>query len=252
VKITEVLNRRADLSAFVVHLTKITYNATAKANLLSIIGSQTITAGKPMGWFQTPQNQPATVANESQQVVCFSETPLEHIYSLFAEIEDRQVNLAPYGLAFTKMTARKEGALPVWYADRTGGAPHQWKVAYALDRLREYAMNNQGEVVARDIAAALPHFEAMGSWPQTQKEFWWEREWRKVGDFQFDWSDVALWFAPENDHADTGAALLARMIATGAEDPPTAIVLDPSWGLERMIAKLVGLPDEAITPFKTR
>ena len=73
----------------------------------------------------------------------------------------------------------------------------------------------------------------------------------KSGDLQFDWSDVALWFAPENDHADIGAALLATMIATGAVDPITPIVLDPSWGLERMIAKLVDLPDGSITPFKT-
>jgi hypothetical protein len=44
---------------------------------------------------------------------------LEHIYSMFAEIEGRQVRLEPYGVAFTKMTARRLGANPVWYVDMT-------------------------------------------------------------------------------------------------------------------------------------
>jgi hypothetical protein len=30
-----------------------------------------------------------------------------------------------------------------------------------------------------------------------QKEFWWEREWRHVGDFHFADSDIAFGFAPE-------------------------------------------------------
>jgi hypothetical protein len=249
-QITELLNRRADLSTFVVHLTKHTTNGTAKENLLSIIESQTIKAGSSMGWFQTLPDQPSIVANESQQVVSFSETPLEHIYSLFADIEDRQVNLQPYGISFTKMTARKKGALPVWYVDRTAGAEHQWKIAKALDRLRDYAMHNSDEV-ASDVATVLPYFEVMGTWPLGQKEFWWEREWRKVGDVHFQSSDVALWFAAESDHSEIRERLRAKMNAMGEQGLATPIVLDPSWALERMIAKLVGLPDSATTPFKT-
>jgi hypothetical protein len=50
---------------------------------------------------------------------------------MFAPIAGRRVDLEPYGLAFTKLGARRKGANPVWYVDRTAGAAHQWKVAKA-------------------------------------------------------------------------------------------------------------------------
>jgi|HubBroStandDraft_1064217.scaffolds.fasta_scaffold22870_3 hypothetical protein len=245
--ITEVLNRRADLSTFVVHLTKSSGANSAKENLLSIIDARSIESRSPMGWLQTPRAR-ATVAGQQQRVACFSETPLEHIFSLFADIDDRRVHLEPYGLAFTKMTARRKGVLPVWYVDRTAGAEHQWRIAMALDRLRTHALQHSDQIAA-DVAAILPHFESMGTWPQGQKEFWWEREWRKVGSLDFAWAEVAFWFAAEHDHREIRDALRAKMNETGAVNIPTPTVLDPSWGLERMMAKLVGLPDTAITPF---
>ena len=54
-QIAELLNRRADLSTSVVHLTKATVDTPAKGNLLYIVYSQTIKAGRSIGWFQTPQ-----------------------------------------------------------------------------------------------------------------------------------------------------------------------------------------------------
>ena len=51
VPIEELLNRRTDLSTFVVHLTKDTEDGpTASQNLRSILKSKTIRAVRPMGW----------------------------------------------------------------------------------------------------------------------------------------------------------------------------------------------------------
>ena len=170
--------------------------------------------------------------------MCFSEAPLEHLDSLTADIDGRRIALEPYGVAFTKMVARRKGANPIWYVDMSAG--HEWYLPKALDRLREeaaaYDLDPGGNFADHPAAALLPFFEGMGTWPTSKKEFWWEREWRKVGDFAFSPDDVALIVAPVETHA-----ALRRHFARP--------VIDASWGLEHMIGSLAKLPEEDLTPF---
>ena len=63
-------------------------------------------------------------AEASQRVVCFTETPLEHIHLLTSDIDGRQIKFEPYGIALTKPIARSSGTNPVWYVDITPG--HDW------------------------------------------------------------------------------------------------------------------------------
>jgi hypothetical protein len=126
VNIQDVLNRRTDLSTFVVHLTRdeqvqpndngppVFYPADQK--LRSIIRERRLIAATPMGlgW---DQDDPADPTRQTQRAVSFSETPLEHIYALVADIDGRQIKLEPYGLVLTKIVARREGVNPVWYVD---------------------------------------------------------------------------------------------------------------------------------------
>ncbi len=119
-QIRDVLNRRGDLSTFVVHLTRTAGGVSAKERLESILAERRFRATTSMGW-AAEQDDPADAAKQSQRVVCFSETPLEHIYSLVADIEGRQIQLEPYGVAFTKLTARRLGINPIWYVDMTPG-----------------------------------------------------------------------------------------------------------------------------------
>jgi hypothetical protein len=159
--IREVLNRRNDLSTFVVHLTRDSLTSSAHDNLTSIIQGRTLEAKSPMGWAKQ-QDDPNDPSQQSQRVVSFSETPLEHIYSLVADILGRQINLRPYGLAFTKMAARRIGINPVWYVDRTAGAPHGWQVSNAINQLRDAAISS-GSFHGTPTARVLPFFEVMGT-----------------------------------------------------------------------------------------
>jgi hypothetical protein len=236
-KIDEVLNRRADLSTFVVHLTRAAAGATASANLRSILTGKRIEARSAMGWARDEASQLGGQAERSQHVVSFSEVPLEHIYSLCADIEGRSVCLEPYGLAFTKMVARRKGVNPVWYVDMTPG--RNWILAQALDSLRNQAIAS-GNFPAHHGAKILPFAEPMGTWPPRQREFWWEREWRHLGDFAFDLEDVAFVICPEQEHQRFEN--LAK---------PKKCV-DANWSLERMVAKLVGLTPSDISPFSPR
>lgn len=231
--IAEVLNCRGDLSTFVVHLTRDYDDKDAPANLLSILQTGGIEARSPMGWAKDEAVSLGRAAENSQRVVSFSETPLEHIYSLFADIPYRRIRLQPYGIAFTKMVARRKGVNPVWYVDMTPG--RDWQIAKALDALRAEAVASSS-FRNHPAARIFPFVERIGTWPAGQKEFWWEREWRHIGDFYFGLEDVALVLCPEAEHA-------AFEVIAGRK------CVDPGWSLERMIAKLVGLQAADVTPF---
>ena len=100
--------------------------------------------------------------------------------------------------------------------------------------LRDEAKNSPQGVHNHPVSRVLPFFEHMGTWPTkgTQKEFWWEREWRRRGDFVFEMNQVALWIVPEAAQATFKAALKLM-------DPtaPTRCI-DAYWGMEEIIARL--------------
>jgi len=227
IEIERLLHRRSDLSTFIVHLTKDGPNGspTARENLESILTTSKIEARTPMGWTGTGKDRLPPNALAEMKVVCFSETPLEHVYSMFQSIRGRTVNLSGYGVAFTKDKARSKGINPVWYVDMTPG--RTWEVAPALDDLRTEARNSPGGFGSHHAAKILPFIEQMGTWSAgSRKEFSWEREWRHLGDLDLGLLDVALVLCPEAEIDDFEGL-----------GPYTAI--DPSWSLERMIATIV-------------
>jgi len=239
--IREVLNRRSDLSTFVVHLTREREGRSAKESLLSIIGDRRLRAGQPMGWaLGTPGIQLNEEAKMTQRVVCFSETPLEHAYALFADIAARQVKLSGYGLAFTKMVARRVGINPVWYVEFTPGGVRP--LANALNAVVQAAAA-AGDMGASEIWKLTPFIEGMGSWgePRRYREFWWEREWRHLGDLDLGptW-DKTIWLCPEDEIDEIKAATGGRPC------------IDPQWSLEQIIGYLSGLSLDDMTPFWAR
>lgn len=238
VDVREVLNRRSDLSTFVVHLTRPREGRTAKDALHSIVAERRLRAGQPMGW---AMGHPGVRLNEelklTQRVVCFSETPLEHAYSLFAPIANRQVKLSGHGVAFTKMTARSRGINPVWYVEFTPGGRRP--LANALNSLVE-EIARQDDAARSSLWKVTPFIEGMGSWgdPRRYREFWWEREWRHLGDLDLApvW-DKLIWLCPESEIDEFSPLLAGRPC------------IDPNWSLEQIIGRLSGLDQDDLTPF---
>jgi len=239
--ISDLLARRNDLSTFVVHLTRKTEDGrSARANLKRILRKQVIEARSPFG----PAGGSVTKRRDidSQKCVSFSETPLAHINCLTCEIPKRRIRLCPFGLAFTKMTARKKGANPVWYIDITPG--HDWLMKPINDMIR----NQKKESDFHDSALALicPFIEQMGSGPKLdgrgyQKEFWWEREWRHRGNYNFSYSEIAFGLAQEDsveEFEELARSFTRRRIR----------FVDPCWSLDKMIAHLAGCAG-VLTPF---
>jgi hypothetical protein len=74
-----------------------------------------------------------------------------------------------------KYKARKMGVNPVWYVDMTPG--RDWVIGQALNELRDEAVGS-GDFHAHPAARIFPFIEPMAVWPETTREWWWEREWR--------------------------------------------------------------------------
>lgn len=198
-----------------------------------------------MGW-GADQDDPADPTKQTQRVVCFSETPLEHIYSLVADIQGRQVRLEPYGVLFTKLAARRLGVNPIWYVDQTAGQQEQWRTARAVDALKQAAVAS-GDFHNQPAARLLPFFEQMGTWPQGQKEFWWEREWRHIGDVALPFG--CLYLCPEDEFDEFVPRIDGEHIS--AWNRRKREYIDPRWGLEQIVAHLAAMPPEDVSPFTT-
>ncbi len=160
-EITAILDRRNDLSTFLVHLTRPGEDRTALDNLVSICESRTLEARSPVGWAR--KNDSADdLEQQSQRAICFTETPLEHVHALAGSItlwgRERGFPLEPYGVAISKMAARRTGVNPVWYVDMTSG--RDWVVYHALTTEAE----ESGAFHSHPTARILPFIEKMGRW----------------------------------------------------------------------------------------
>lgn len=245
--IEELLHRRTDLSTFLIHFTRDGEESSAKENLLNMLRSGCVEARNPYGMGRNIAltSTDADFQN-SQRVACFSETPIEHAWMMCTEIEGRENGFGPYGLTFTKTWARLNQVNPIWYLDMTPG--HNW-LTVPVDRLRDEAVaeasRTSSSLANFPVARLLPFMEQMGPTSNTRKEWWWEREWRHVGHRSFGWTDVVAILAPSGEHEE----ILAEMATYARPEYPRPPILDPTWGLERMITALRGIPPHRAGPF---
>jgi hypothetical protein len=266
------------LSTFIAHFTRDQGATKAKDNLVNILKYGRIQARSVYGMASDLAAEVPEIA-ETQRVVCFTETPLEHAWMMNRPIEDRQISLTGFGLAFTKTFARKHSVNPVWYLDITPGGPgrpRNWltnPINTLVEQAKDQAWDDEldeGDIdrlAEAPILRLTPFIEQMGPTKESKKEFWWEREWRCVGDLLFAPEDVVVVFAPEDEHdgvkqaLNDHAASLEAKAKRGSEpaENPTARqlrrlsesrIVDASWGLEHMIGTLAGVTD--LGPFPER
>lgn len=234
--IKELLARRNDLGTFLVHLTREYPDETPpKDNLKSILDDRMIEARNPYGSAisRLRKGKAATQANlNTQKVVCFTETPLEHIGLLTRKIQGRKFKFGPYGIAITKRVARTWGVNPVWYLDITPG--HNW-LTKPLEHIVDVEIHSK-TFINSDIAMLTPFIEQMGTYSDYFKEYWWEREWRHRGDFPLSMRFMVI--CPEADYDEVVASQHSKIP-----------FVDPSWSLEQIIGRLAGFKPDDIDPF---
>ena len=255
--IEDVLAHRRDLGSFLVHLTRDHEDANAQDNLLSILKSGRIEARNAFGVAVGAMKR-ASISLDSQRVVCFTEAPLQEVVHLTANIARRRKKFRPYGVAVPKVAARKAGANPVWYAAE--GENGEANLARHFSRLVRDAVKQDRKGRARftdsPVASLAPYVETMGSSSaRRMKEFWWEREWRHVGDFQL--PDRYLVIVPDHIEIEAVQRDLAReaSYADDAGDPEpfflhsSPIFIAANWSLEEIIAVMAGFSLKDVNVF---
>jgi hypothetical protein len=192
---------------------------------------------------------------DTQRTVCFTETPLEHAWMMCRPIAGRRFRFNGYGLAFTKAFARSRGVNPVWYLDISrGGRRGEW-LTKPVDRLvnaaeasapnKETGATDGSALASADILLLTPFIEQMGPTADGRKEFWWEREWRHVGDFSFEPEHIVVAFAPE----DQQASLRGRLKEATDDWYDDLTFIDVNWGLERIVGALANVDAGDLRPF---
>lgn len=245
-KIQELLASRTDLSTFLVHLTRSSCGLSAKDRLIKIIRDDKLIAGTAFG-IAAKYLTDKGMNTDSQKVVCFTETPMEHLSLLASEIDGRSFKFEPYGIAVTRKQCRKRGVNPIWYLDITPS--HDWLTNPINSLIRKAIEEDNFD--ASDISKISPFIEQMGvcdgdpskGTSGYRKEFWWEREWRHVGDFCLPNTYMVL--CPATDMKE-----LKEIVNTLDENTrPKVNFLDPSWSLEHIIGKLAGFTADELGPF---
>jgi abortive phage resistance protein AbiGi (putative antitoxin) len=233
----EILNRRSDLSTFLVHSTRNFKGASAKDNLESILRDRCIQARSIYGYLRSRLvRERRDMA--SQRTVCFTETPLEFTYLLVERIENRDVSFAPYGVAITKRIGRRTGINPIWYVEITPAKGRPPWLTTPLDELADKFLesNAYGE-----LTRIFPFIDHMGTGKRAKggtyrKEFWWEREWRYIGNYPLPNTIICL--CPEDD-IGYFADLMKKLRIGGR-------CIDPRWSLEKIVAHLAGFSKDDI------
>jgi hypothetical protein len=167
-----------DMSDYVVHFTKDYDGKMAYDNMLGILSNRVILARNPFGIARTKAPDIA-----SQKAVCFSEIPLH----LLGRLADKR---SEYGIGFGKAFVIHRKGNPILYAYK------DQPVTQAVQKL----IASAGKDETDPVWEVTPFIDAPGAYPNGSYFFEWEREWRKIGDFEFSVDDVAFLIIPGHLH----------------------------------------------------
>jgi hypothetical protein len=213
-----LLGRRSDLSSYLVHLTKECDGKSARKNLRSILRDECIEARNSYCLFMSETKKLPSPSAELFQVVCFTEVPLNELNYIVQTMEGRTTELSSYGLVFKKDVVTTHGGNPVFYID-TRSQEGKERCDYLWECFREAKKNGFED---NGASSFFPFVNKVNE----RVDFSWEREWRIVGDFQFELSDVFLGLCPETRIEEF-------------EDAFSDIAwVSPRWGRDRIISKL--------------
>jgi hypothetical protein len=201
-----VVERRGDISPYLVHLTKDSADGTlgAKAVLESIIqegqlwpGRTEVSAIKYGGY---TVDMDLGERRRFFGAICFTETPLDQLQAMI-QIQSTGIRLSRYGLVFSKAALARKNVQPVCYLNNELGNKD-----LAVRTL--FALIGSAPDVAEEL---LPLFEVFGQKikgphmhqrPQGHVDFRWEREWRRPAKHEqmvLERKDILMGLCPETE-----------------------------------------------------
>jgi hypothetical protein len=218
----ELRDKKRDYSPFLVHLTRDCeedieefghVSITAKEILKQILEEQTLRAFEYKCLFNDDINSLSISMKDLFRVTCFTETPLDQIDILMRKVYGRDITFSPHGLVFKKEYISQKGGNPVFYAGR-GLFDTLWQ-------LYEDAKN-------RDFSPSAHKFLALVNRCDEKYDFHWEREWRIVGNLEFELEELYCGLCPRDEIDEFENRFR-----------PVKFI-DPYWGINKILAKLIG------------
>jgi hypothetical protein len=229
---------REDISRFVVHLTKDTYDGSAADNLISILRAKRIEARTPHCLFKYKIEKGKFDESLKKRFfsVCFTETPLSQIRFLSGDIPGRKVLLQPYGLVFKRSTMLEKGASPAIYLNGDG-TQHK---RLLLDRFKSDFSEIETLADARakhgEVSEALISYYALCNIMAGHHDFSWEREWRYCSDFDFKYFEVIAILV--NGTLKFKNRLEADFSASALRHLRKIPLINPDWNYERVVDQM--------------
>lgn len=211
---------RADLSQFLIHLTKdgtyeefsyvpgppipgfeiIDRAVIAKTSLEEILQNNRIEARGPFGYFKLKINKyrakykkvfyNGDFQPDNIKAVCFSETPLSELSSFYNAVTAKRNKYKKYGLGFWQEKIREKGCNPIFYIDSK--KPH---LIDALNSIHAQADPQQVSIMPLIDTFGPPVIPGAAYY----SDFRWEREWRKKGSLDFANEDVAFGICSDSE-----------------------------------------------------
>ena len=216
----DFLDRKRDFSPFLVHLTKDDilddeHTIPAKDVLDMILSDKTLEARNHFCLFSPnlKELQDASLTNEFK-MVCFTETPIDHIDMLLQKVSGRNFKPEPYGLVFKKEYIRAKGGNPVFYVTKEIAKP-LWQLYRPLcDKDIEQSSGKMCKLLALVTVC------------EEGNDWHWEREWRIAGNLEFDLNDIYFGLCREEDIPYFETKYCIKFIS-------------PYWKINKLLEKLV-------------
>jgi len=225
----EFFAKKRDFSPLLVHLTRDckdyieevgSIRMSAKKVLTQILDETTLRAFSYKYCLFGPNLESQSSSLQDKfKVVCFTETPIDQIDVLTKPLHGRKFKLEPYGLVFNKKYVSEQGGNPVFYTTKEIAKP-LWELYW---RQCNEATNQSSDEICKLLALVTLCDESC--------DWHWEREWRIVGGLEFKLTDIYCGLCPEEE-------------ISYFENKYGVIFIDPYWGINKILDKLVNLSKE--------
>lgn len=216
----DFLDKKRDYSPFLVHLTRNGVDefgdpcVEAKDVLEVILDEKILRAYNHYCLFDNKIKSLDDAAKNKFKVVCFTETPIDLVEVILEKVQGRTKEFEPYGLVFKKDYISK---------DEIGGNP----VFYSSGSLFDTLWQLYDSAKSNNFYKGETKFLALVNKCDESFDFHWEREWRVVGDLEFQLNDIYCGLCPE------------EYISHFESKYKPVIFISPYWGISKILDKLV-------------
>jgi hypothetical protein len=233
------VQKRDDLSRFLIHLTRDLKDSSAKDNLIGILKDKKIEARNAhcLVMHKLEQMRFTKLLRWQFNSVCFTEAPLSQVSQLTRLIPKRSIELRPYGVVFWKDHLMDCGANPAIYLNAQGNSLSRYLIKQFEEIFKDVQSLKSLKAAEERHYKSIIQLYALLNVFNRERNFMWEREWRHMGDLSFKYSDLVAIIAknPQSFLEECEDRLSPIVYGKYIKRIP---IIDPSWHLEEVVEAL--------------